>query len=627
MKKFTSRLRSLAAIWLVAVMLVTMFAFGVSAENINTLAFYIGDQTITKDTDINSFHDNDVLITAVDFDKPLNQDDAITDMIEGSGGDLVGWTVWRNANSGQLAEKSMDLAADVTLSTITEQQLQEAFDTSNTVDWSELLFVPKIDLKYWFTRKPTASYPAVDTNKPADSYQWCKPEYADFEVVGESVDNLAPNQTFIDYCFDGSYNEETGVWEGEYASNDSYILDASVTMNPGDVLTITVSDGFDGTVVEYLDNDVFTKNGNVYTYTHTNNLPPYFNFYICKSTVAFTATITLNQVAEFVPVEGQTDKVYTGEGVALCKASFENGKYVISSNTVSLGNYYITQQPSTEDPTVKVNNPADVKGYQWYSVKDITGKYIISPDDNEAGLKIKVTGISTAEEMEDFTGQINGPEDLLASGVNIALGEYKGEGVWAPVLPDPNDPTITELSSVMILDALSGGKLTVDIQVSDELQATIDSDDDISLEDIYELVILPFDTETINGNVGPTPLFPDANGVYTVPEDADFVVIVLFTVTEGITFKPVYDTTLSELTAVDGQTKATFDGDEGKYLVKVTMKDDTVFTSDAVITKNIVDVPEDIVKTGDTTPYALWLTIFALSGVAFVFSASKLRKA
>ena len=620
MKLLTTRLRSLVALWLAAVMLVTLFAFSASAKSMQSVYFYLGNETITADTNTYDIQSSDILDTEVDFDLPLNENDSMDVILEGKGGDLAGWTVWREIGSGHLSEKNMSLAADVKLGTLTQQQLQDAYNVSYTVDWDELLFVPDIDLKYWFTRQPTKEYPGVETNKPADSYQWYKAEFADFELVDADVSNPTPSQTVVDHLYDGSYNKATGVWDSDDNHTGSHLIDAEITMGQGDTLTITVSDNFDGKVVEYSNFDVFTKNGNVYTYTHTGSTTE-FNFYLADATVPFTATIYLNKLTDFKPVQGQTNKVYTGDGLALCKASFENGKYVISSDTVLPDDYYITQQPSSEDPTVKVNKPAEVKSYQWYSVKDIIGKHIFSPDNTEEDVKIEVKAIPTVAEMLDFLQQFSSEEEIFTSGQFFIAGEYRGKGVWAPILDDPQNPNNPSRSALSALDALGGGKLTVDLQVSDALQAEIDSDNNLSLEDVYDLEIVALSKKDFGGNSYPAPAVPDADGVYTIPENADYIMIRFSTDKDGLTFKPVFDTTTFELTAVEGQTNATFDGDAGKYLVKATMKDDTVLTSDMVI------VPEEIVKTGDTTPYALWLTVFALSGVAFVFSVSKLRKA
>jgi hypothetical protein len=148
MKLLTTRLRSLVALWLAAVMLVTLFAFSASAKSMQSVYFYLGNETITADTNTYSIQSSDILDTEVDFDLPLNENDSMDVILEGKGGDLAGWTVWREVGSGHLSEKNMSLAADVKLGTLTQQQLQDAYNTSFTVDWDELLFVPDIDLKY-----------------------------------------------------------------------------------------------------------------------------------------------------------------------------------------------------------------------------------------------------------------------------------------------------------------------------------------------------------------------------------------------------------------------------------------------------------------------------------------------
>ncbi len=623
MKALTKPLRRLTAVCLAVIMVIFLFTVSASAENTVNLNIYFGTDAIHGGTNYDHLLDKpDLWVVEADPNKPLNQADALKDFACSRGVDIVGWEAWLNIydTTSHFDSKPLSLDGDVILSELDEEDLAAAFEKfdPDRYNLAHLVFVPKFEKKYWFTDQPKKAYPYADTNVQADGYQWYKQVYENCAVVKKDRDDLKDNEFNAGDVYAGRYDDNTGLWKSE-----SNRLDVAVELLQGETLTVEVSEGFDGKVLEYPDKDVFTKNGNVYTYT-SNTLGEYerFNLYVCDATVGFEVKLTAAK-ASWEPVSGQTDKLYTGEkAVVMCAATFEDGKYVIESNTVTLGDYYITQQPTSDDPTLKVNTPADVEDYQWYSVEDVTGKYIFSPDDNEAGLKIKT------DEYTDPNAElpIESPEELLDSGISFALGEYKGEGEWAPIELYDGETYISE----MALNAQNGGKLTIDLLVSDELQAAIDGDDGLSLEDMYDLMVLPVTEENMYSDEMPDPLIPDDDGVYTVDEDVLYLTIVFATETEGFTLKPVYDTTAPKFTAVDGQTKATFDGESGTYIVKATMKDETVLTSKHV---TVVATSNDdgstgvvIPPTGDNFSATPWVVMMMLCGAAFVFSAKKLRK-
>ncbi len=623
MKALTKPLRRLTAVCLAVIMVIFLFTVSASAENTVNLKIYFGTDVIDGGTNFDQLFDSpDLWIVKADPNKPLNQADALKDFACSRGVDIVGWEAWLNIydTTSHFDSKPLSLDGDVILSELDEEDLAAAFEKfdPDRHKLTHLVFVPKFEKKYWFTDQPKKAYPYADTNVQADGYQWHKQVYENYAVVKKDRDDLKDNEFSAGDVYAGRYDDNTGLWKSE-----GNRLDIDVELLQGETLIVEVSEGFDGKVLEYLDKDVFTKNGNVYTYT-SNTLGEYerFNLYVCDATVGFEVKLTAAK-ASWEPVSGQTDKLYTGEkAVVMCAATFEDGKYVIESNTVTLGDYYITQQPTSDDPTLKVNTPADVEDYQWYSVEDVTGKYIFSPDDNEAGLKIKT------DEYTDPDAELpyESPEELLDSGISFAFGEYKGEGEWAPIELYGGETYISE----MILNAQSGGKLTIDLLVSDELQAVIDGDDGLSLEDMYTLMVLPVTEENMYSDEMSDSLIPDDDGVYTVDEDVLYLTIVFATETEGFTLKPVYDTAVPKFTAVDGQTKATFDGESGTYIVKATMKDETVLTSKRV---TVVATSNDdgstgvvIPPTGDNFSATPWVVMMMLCGAAFVFSAKKLRK-
>ncbi len=623
MKALTKPLRRLTAVCLAVIMVISLFTVSASAENTVNLKIYFGTDAIHGGTNFDQLLDNpDLWVVKADPNKPLNQADALKDFTCPRGVDIVGWEAWLNIydTTSHFDSKPLSLDGDVILSELDEEDLAAAFEKFDP-DWhklANLVFVPKFEKKYWFTDQPTKAYPYADTNVQADGYQWYKRAYENYAVVKKDRDDLKDNEFNAGDVYAGSYDDNTGLWKSE-----GYSLGVTVELMKGETLIVEVSEGFDGKVLEYFDNDVFTKNGNVYTYT-SNTLGKYegFDLYICNATVGFEVKLTAAK-SSWELVSGQTDKVYTGEKTTvMCAATFEGGKYVIESNAVTLGDYYITQQPTSNDPTFKVNTPADVEDYQWYSVEDVTGKYIFSPDDNEAGLKIKTDEYTDP----DFEWSLEIAEEFVASDRSFILGEYKGEGEWAPVELYGGETYTSE----MIINAQSGGKLTIDLLVSDELQAVIDGDDGLSLEDMYTLMVMPITEENIYSDEPPAPLIPDDDGVYTVDEDVKYLSITFITETEGFTLKPVYDTAAPRLTTVDGQTKATFDGESGTYIVKATMKDETVLTSKrvTVVATSTGDDSTGVVSppTGDNFSATPWVVMMMLCGAAFVFSVKKLRK-
>lgn len=619
------KLYSLAAVWLTVIMLFTVFSISASAANVQKLEFYLGHSKIDKKTNLmnNDAMREDIKKFDVDVEKPLDEMDNIADVVYGHGGDLSGWTLWLSEGSGDLSDDSMKVDKDVVLSDISDKEFEDAFSNYDPLydRIDTILFVPRFDLKYWFTRQPDDEYPAVETNKPADKYQWQAMDYTEKNVADE-YSALGTNDVPV-FRYKGTYVTSNGMWESEYASSyANHIISLNIHMKMGEKLIVEMPDGFNGSILAEDDSTLFAKNGNTYTYTHMDDFFGSVSLEISDD-AAFEAKIKASVENGWKDISGQTEKLYTGsDNFVRCKATFENEKYTIFSDELHLGEYYIIGQPTEKEPTVTVNKPDKAEKYQWYSFREKSGKFVFADRKDNTDSEIAVN----AYDWEEYIDLMNGRSSVkhLQEVDSFVLGKDLGKGWWEALREDPND--ITETPTFAFLTTVhKGGKLSFEVRGNDAVQNKIESDATIvDIHDLYNIAVL--DVTDFNMANHQSPATPNADGSYTISDETKLLVVIAEFEMAGIDIKPVYDTTAAITKEVEGQNTATFTGKAGSYLAKVTMENGAVLTSD-FFTITEENVPSKIPGTADSSVYGFLTLIMLLAAASFIYSARKLEKA
>lgn len=617
MKKF-NRLVSLC----LAVLLICMalpLSVGALSNDFVYGGVWLGDEAFSGEAE--DLTPMDIQICEIDTKKALNAQEEIVDLFNLDGADLTGWKLWgviyaSAPGEDTKCEKLADLEPDFRFDSYTDDEFNDIASA-----YGEWFVEPVIERIYWFEEKPTADYPYAKTNKTADSIKWYKysPSFTTKEVVENVTDEATEVQ--FDGIWDGTYNA-AGYWESEYSvlgdptdPNSVYdnTIDMAVSLSVGDILKITVSDGFDGDVHQYFEEEVFTKDGN--TYTYVSEYDSSFNFYIHNATAAYTADISIDFVDyDVTEISGQNKEVYTGEGNQLvaCHASFEDGKYLVKTDMVELGASWITGQPSADAPTLETNKPAD--SYQWYDYKTVTKKYNYVKTVADSEKEIAFDDI-------DFN-QVGSESDLIGKNVLIG-GQYDQDGYWkvqdAGTIYASSTPTTYTFAGYFAFN--EGDKFKIDITGS---ASTDPQNPDY---EIQGMVSGKYDYWDIDD------LERDSDGGYIIPKGARIFAIGVVTTNSDIKVKLTRTTEIEVLTAVSGQTAKTFTGESGTYLLKATYADGTVLRGDVIkYEKKVAPAPTPtpdenaggqgtaIPDTGDTASVSMWfmtaiLSLAVLAGV------------
>lgn len=611
MKKINKKFKKAVSLFLAVMLVCAVLPFSASALTDEFVygGLWIGEEAFSGNP--NEIYPEHMQLGEYDTTTPIIEQEDVMSCLNYPGGDIVGWKLWgikySTPETDESCEKIADLKADFSFANYTDDQFNALID-----GYDEWFLEPVIEYKYFFETNPTSDYPYAKLNKTGGNVQWYK--YTPQITTKEVVENVTDDATQVQYdtVWEGTYND-AGYWESyerladpnNPEDTDEYTIDMAVALKEGDVVTIIVSDGFDGDVHRYFDDEVFTKNGNVYTYESDEEQS--FNFYIHNATAAFTAEIFVDLVDyDVTPISGQNKEMYTGEGnqQVACHASFENGKYTIKTEMVELGDSWITAQPTADVPTIETNKSAD--SYQWYAYKTVINKYTYVKEVTDSKTQLAFDDI-------DFS-QINAEEELVGKNV-LLVGEYDTDGYWkvgdySNIIYASSSP---DLAFAAYLAFNKGDKFKVDIKGS---ASTDPANPD------YELQIMAMGRY----NLWNTDDFEkDADGNYIVPDDAMVFAIGVMTANADIKVKITRITEEENLTAIDGQTSKTFTGESGTYLVKATYSDGTVLKSDVIkYEKKVTPAPggqgtgTEIPDTGDNTSIIFWFmtAIFSLAVLA-----------
>ena len=546
----------------------------------------------------------------------LNAHEDLLEVINLEGADLIGWKLWGvlypTVDDDAKCNKIADLAVDFCFDSYSDDELNNAVG-----NYDEWFVEPVIEHKYWFEEKPTADYPYAKTNKTADSLKWYKytPKTTTKDIV-ENVTN-ANVQARYDELWEGTYNA-AGYWESNACLNDpndpttvfDYTIDMAVALGVGDVLKITVPDNFDGDVHKYYDIDIFTKEGNVYTYT--SDAKQSFNFYIHNATVAYTVEISVDYVEyDTTEIAGQNKEIYTGNGNQLvaCHASFENGKYLLKTDMVELGDNWIIAQPTADVPTLETNKPA--VSYQWYSHKIVTKtyNYVKTVTDSEKEI---------AFDDVDFN-QINSQADLIGKNA-LLCGEFDADGYIKVA-----DPATMVYATPTPIQYVFDGYYVFNVGDRFKIDITGSASTDPAQPD-YQLDVY---AEGENGWWDTQDFEKAEDGSFIIPEGAKLFGVYLSTTNSDIKVKVTRSTDVEILTPIEGQTSKTFTGESGEYILKATYANGTELRSNVVKYQKAAPAPapEQNVEnnkpitspnTGDSSNIVFWLitAIISLAALA-----------
>lgn len=382
--------------------------------------------------------------------------------------------------------------AGQTTNTLTEAEHGKYYACKVTYPEGEELVSSVVQVAYDINKQPTAANPTVGVNfiKGA-SYQWYNTEIITYNVIGEG-EEAGPLDKYIYHAYGRScyYNSEDGMWY------DDATMDLTVKLNAGETLVVTPSEGFVGEIYQYgTEVPLVEESEGVYTYTAAGN--EIFNFIVEASNgVADSEVSAKVQIRSFGiadAIEGENKAALSSgnyNDTYICTVTWDNGVSV-ASDYVTLVNA-ITEQPTAANPSVEVNFPENVKGYQWHDV--------------------------SVEEAEvvDYIGQTEGSAYYVYAEAGVYADDvwHSEEGMLYFIFKvEAGDkieviPTGAEGDSAFKVDDYSNGTIEVE---GDSYICHIEQD-----ENLYELVLVP-DGDSEGENYSVTVKLTKADGtVYNV---------------------------------------------------------------------------------------------------------------
>lgn len=280
-------------------------------------------------------------------------------------------------------------------------------------------FSDVITNSYAITHQPSASEPYVTLNNYSGAiFQWYKSNFSSVTVADIAGENTLAAST----VYDGSYAE--GLWQGAADTP----VDIEFELKENQLLTVTPSAGFDGTVEEYGEAFLSSRSG---VYTYFANEDARFNLCI-ENDESFSAKVEIITFTNASPVSGQTSNTLSlnadGEYYFCEITGNGNAKLTTPSFKFDLA---ITHQPDAKEPFVEINTNKST-AFRWFETTEATYKITDNPtDENE--LEIRNLWVGSYENgqwnsnaLGTFEGQV-----LLRKGqtVSIVLPENFEGGV------------------------------------------------------------------------------------------------------------------------------------------------------------------------------------------------------
>lgn len=228
---------------------------------------------------------------------------------------------------------------------------------------------------YTITHNPTAAEPYVTLNNDAGAvFQWYRSNFSTITVAEEAA---AANEISVSSVWSGSFSD--GLWNG--TAYDA--VDIEFELKENQLLAVTPSAGFNGTVEEYGENFLDSQAG---TYFYLALDDSEFNLCIENDT-PFTAKVEIVTFTDSVPVDNQIDNILSFDADSqyyFCKITGNNNQKLTTQ--VFRYDFAVTHQPNAAEPYVEINTSENAT-YKWFELSENICRVTDSPlNENEREL-------------------------------------------------------------------------------------------------------------------------------------------------------------------------------------------------------------------------------------------------
>lgn len=246
------------------------------------------------------------------------------------------------------------------------------------------------DLGYYCYNYPNASNPTAlfTWDKYITGYQWYYLETKEHTWAIDFGDNYG---RYLRWGTGYWFNDEIGQYVAQTLNGTTYSPNAQLYLQKGDIVTFAMSDSYDGTATFNVYGDggiapyTATLENGAYIYTASENCELDFIF---EDDAEFTYTITIKGIVDiYTPLEGETSNTLksTKLGQYLCDATYKVEEDQFASSVHFELHLDFDKQPTEDAPTVTVNLPDQVKGYQWYTNETQNKTAFVTPNYIETG--------------------------------------------------------------------------------------------------------------------------------------------------------------------------------------------------------------------------------------------------
>ena len=417
--------------------------------------------------------------------------------------------------------------------------------------------------KNTITKQPTPQNPTVETNKNDDviKYSWY---YIEKLGLYDIVYNPIVNGVYlVESVYDGQY------LNGKWTSDTGYI-NVGTTMFEGDILKITVNDGFYGYVGIYGGEKSFEyKDGSYYYYVEgaefvdieiddENGSEIFADLEVIRDGKSYK----LEYISEFNKNNGTYTSPDVDDGI------YKNGKWISEKETSGDDEYY---QVDVEfylenEYTVTVKLSEDFDGYVF--IDDIENSH-----EQEVEIKNGVAIFENDGSIYDFEVKIESDKEFSAE---IIL-TYDDTDYTVIEQASYNEETKT-YEDVYVNDGIYKDGFWYPVNEYGEI------DIEITLEKCNVLIVtLPsdFKGEVYLDDIGNEPIYLEGeNGIYTYTATEDIYPDVQIYENSG-DYKAKIQIDRGNMVALDGQNSKTLSIDRvGEYFVKLTFKNGTTLVSE-----------------------------------------------
>ena len=221
--------------------------------------------------------------------------------------------------------------------------------------------------------QPTAEDPTFEVTFEEDAeFQW----YTATETFVTIDDTMVESA-------DGSFDPQTGLWSGlngepyEYAGYEEYSSDYfEIYLKKGQTVKVSLTNpaaispedpdmrfSASKSADEYL---VFDEYGFGYITAHADDF--YYVYQYCKYPETTEVKFEISSY-EYEVIEGENEKTLKNGklGELYAASATYSDDFVLISDAFT-AEYAIIKQPTSDDPSVKVNFESDVQSYQWFNV-------------------------------------------------------------------------------------------------------------------------------------------------------------------------------------------------------------------------------------------------------------------